>query len=74
MNIAHKSNMMPKTRARLRIFAPAPMPQNNRLYWRVDGHSLQVNIWTHDEWTRLINRPVDAQYLESGVWCALSFD
>ncbi len=43
-------------------------------HWRINGHPARVLVWTAEQWDRLERRPIDAQYLACGVWCALRVD
>ena len=42
--------------------------------WRINGYPARLLIWTIEEWERLDERPVDAQFHPIGVWCALRVD
>jgi hypothetical protein len=42
--------------------------------WRINGFPARLLIWTTEEWERLVERPSDAVYHPSGVWCALRVD
>lgn len=42
--------------------------------WRINGFGATLLVWTQEQWDRLEVRPVDAQYISCGVWCALRMD
>jgi hypothetical protein len=42
--------------------------------WKINGYRARVLIWTVAEWEQLSDRPPDAQYHPSGVWCAIRLD
>ena len=48
--------------------------ERNIAHWRINGHPATIVIWTTDEWDRLPERPLDAQYYPCGIWCALRMD
>jgi hypothetical protein len=57
----------------LRIFEPghaAAAP----VRWKINGHPTRLIIWSAEEWDQLKDRPADAQFHPSGVWCALRVD
>jgi hypothetical protein len=49
-------------------------PDSRVAFWRINGYRASLLIWTIDEWEKLEERPSDAQYHPSGVWCALRMD
>ncbi len=49
-------------------------PDSRVAFWRINGYRASLLIWTIDEWERLEERPADAQYHPSGVWCALRME
>jgi hypothetical protein len=42
--------------------------------WRINGFPARVLIWTAEEWSRLTERPNDAQEYPNGIWCALRIE
>lgn len=70
MNPALEVHSTATTRPRLGIYSPSSSERNVGR-WRINGHPAAIVIWTVEEWDRLEVRPVDAQYFECGVWCAL---
>jgi hypothetical protein len=42
--------------------------------WRINGFGATLLVWTEEQWDRLEVRPIDAQYISCGVWCALRMD
>lgn len=42
--------------------------------WRINGYRASLYIWTMAEWEAMAERPLDAQYHPSGLWCALRVD
>ncbi len=68
----HASKVSPGATGRppLALFNPSPQCKN-AAHWRINGFPASVLIWTAEEWERLSERPSDAQYHPSGVWCAL---
>lgn len=40
-------------------------------FWRINGYRASLYIWTSAEWEAMSERPGDAQYHPSGMWCAL---
>ena len=61
------------SRIAIGIFSP-PTTETNVAYWRINGYRASILIWTTEEWDRLTDRPVDAQFFPCGVWCALRLD
>ena len=57
----------------LRVFHPRS-EEWNVARWTINGFPARVIVWTSDEWERLEARPLDAQYLPCGVWCAIRVD
>ncbi len=43
-------------------------------FWRINGYRASLYIWTSAEWEAMAERPVDAQFHPSGLWCALRVD
>jgi hypothetical protein len=56
----------------LRIFVADE--EGRAAYWRINGFRARILIWTPEEWAGLRERPDDAQYHPSGVWCALRIE
>jgi hypothetical protein len=46
----------------------------NAAHWWINGYRASIFVWTAAEWASLEDRPQDAQYYPSGVWCALRID
>lgn len=42
--------------------------------WLINGFPATILTWTAEEWSRLTERPQDAQQSSNGVWCALRMD
>jgi len=59
-----------RLRTRVGLYDPG-LAEPNKAWWRINGYRATVIIWTAEEWERLKERPIDAQYLSCGVWCAL---
>lgn len=74
MNTARTRVSASKPRSQVKLFCPAIVPENHVAFWRVDGFPLRVTVWTEAEWSILADRPMDAQHLGCGVWCALVFE
>ena len=58
------------TRPRLNLFGIGPEGRNSTR-WLINGHRATLFVWTSEEWERLPDRPPDAQFAPSGIWCAL---
>ncbi|QEH36979.1 hypothetical protein OJF2_55640 [Aquisphaera giovannonii] len=54
----------------LRVFDPGHGIEKSAR-WRINGYEVRLVIWSPDEWADLQERPIDAQFHPSGVWCAL---
>jgi hypothetical protein len=57
----------------IRLFNPQS-PTQKSAKWRINGHSASLVIWSVEEWERLSDRPLDAQYHPLGFWCALRLE
>lgn len=42
--------------------------------WLINGFPATIVIWTEEEWSRLTERPQDAQHYRNGIWCALRIE
>ncbi len=49
-------------------------PAERAAYWRINGYRAALYVWTVAEWESMAERPRDAQYHPSGLWCALRVD
>jgi hypothetical protein len=57
----------------LRLDDPCVADEHYRAFWRVDGQSLVVHVWSLKQWRRLppAERPDDAFRLEGPGWMTL---
>ena len=46
----------------------------NSARWLINGFPATILVWTAEEWSRLTERPQDAQQIPNGMWCALRID
>ena len=46
----------------------------NSARWLINGFPATILVWTAEEWSRLTERPLDAQQVPNGTWCALRID
>ena len=46
----------------------------NSARWLINGFPATILVWTAEEWSRLTDRPHDAQQVPNGSWCALRID
>jgi hypothetical protein len=70
MNRAAEAQPFATPRTPLALFRP-PGSESSLARWRINGHLAVIVVWTDEEWSRLPERPDDAQYYPCGVWCAL---
>jgi hypothetical protein len=61
------------TRTTLRIHVPAADVASSAR-WLINGFPAIILIWTAEEWSRLTERPNDAQECANGTWCALRIE
>ena len=73
MNRAVKVHSFATPRSDLNLYAPS-VSETSSARWRINGHPAIVIVWTVDEWERLKERPIDAQYYPCGIWCALRME
>ena len=66
------SKISPK-RSTLRLHLPTEEVANSAR-WFINGFPATILVWTADEWARLRERPLDAQQVSNGSWCALRID
>ncbi len=60
-------------RSRLRLHKP-PSDIAGSTHWLINGFPATIMIWTAEEWSRLTERPHDAQESPNGIWCALRME
>lgn len=46
----------------------------NAARWFINGFPATILVWTAEEWSKLTDRPHDAQQVPNGTWCALRMD
>jgi hypothetical protein len=51
--------------------SPAPTA---RTQWKINGFPASVLVWSAEEWSRLANRPEDAQRSKDGSYHSLRMD
>jgi hypothetical protein len=73
MNNAVETSQIAMKRSRLKIHRPAT-DQPSSASWLINGFPATILVWTAEEWASLTERPVDAQPLPNGIWCALRID
>jgi hypothetical protein len=73
MNRAAQVQNIAMTRAAVALYDP-PSQEANVGRWRINGYRAAIIIWTVEEWEKLSERPLDAQFYPSGVWCALRME
>lgn len=73
MNRASEVPCATTERAGLRLYEP-PESLLNVARWRINGYRATIIIWSAEEWEKMTERPTDAQYFPSGVWCALRIE
>jgi hypothetical protein len=61
------------TRTTLRLHMP-PADIASSARWLINGFPATILIWTAEEWSRLTERPNDAQQFPNGIWCALRME
>ena len=60
-------------RSRLKLHMPAENVADSTR-WMINGFPATVVLWSADEWSRLVDRPSQAQQSPSGTWCLLRID
>ena len=73
MTEATRAMKTPPERSNLRLHAPAEDLVNSAR-WFINGFPATILVWTADEWSKLAHRPLDAQQVPNGTWCALRID
>jgi hypothetical protein len=73
MSQAARAREVATKRSTLRLHIPLP-EVNGSAGWLINGFPAKVLIWTAEEWSRLTDRPIDAQPYQDGIWCALRMD
>lgn len=54
----------------LRLYDPEKQAQRSKAIWRVNGFPAYITIWTPEEWSKLEQKPSDAQLVD-GFWVVL---
>lgn len=70
---ATRAMSTPPGRGTLKLHIPAD-DRANSARWLINGFPATILVWTADEWSRLTDRPRDAQQVANGTWCALRID
>ncbi|MCA1686545.1 MAG: hypothetical protein LC745_11340 [Planctomycetia bacterium] len=73
MNRARQVPQVATGRSAIGLYNPSPS-EANVARWKINGYGAFIIIWTAAEWEGLSDRPTDAQYYPSGVWCALRME
>ena len=73
MSMPHRLRVLEGRRCRLRLWRE-PAAEGPATMWRINGYRASLLVWTAEEWAKLDDRPADAQYHPSGIWCALRID
>ena len=68
-----RATKTPVKRSTLKLHLPAAEIANSAR-WLINGFPATILVWTADEWAMLIDRPLDAQQVPNGTWCALRID
>jgi hypothetical protein len=70
-----QSSKAPTNRCHLHLLESSQSTNSERVArWRINGFAAIVIVWTKEEWSRLTDRPTDAQSLPGGQWCALRIE
>ncbi len=70
---AVRTSKPPSKRSSLKLHLPAEEIASSAR-WLINGFPATIFVWTADEWSRLAERPHDAQQVPNGTWCALRID
>ena len=73
MTEATRAMSIPPRGIDLKLHIPAE-ELTNSARWLINGFPATILVWTADEWSKLIDRPRDAQPVANGTWCALRID
>ena len=73
MSRAARATHIATPRDKLRLHLPsADLASSVR--WLINGFPATIIFWTPEEWSRLTERPNDAQQYPNGIWCALRIE
>ena len=70
---AVRATKIPSKRSTLKLHLPTEEIANSAR-WLINGFPATILVWTADEWSKLTERPQDAQQVPNGTWCVLRMD
>ena len=73
MNSVVRATRSASKRSILKLHVPAEEIANSAR-WLINGFPATILVWTAEEWSRLTERPNDAQPFPNGSWCALRME